>query len=175
MSEYLDRIVENLKSIENDEAEALARATEAVANTIKNDGLIFVFGCGHSHIPGLDAFYRAGGLANVSPMLDTDLMLHNQHVAAGLGVALLSFLLDQQMPGNVLAFVLIVEVEQFVALIVNKVLDDTRQLGFFRLFFFLRCFSSSRLIANGSCGTVTIQSPLGSRSISRTVAHPMMP
>ena len=77
MSEYLDRIVENLKSIESEEAEALSRATEAVANTIKNDGLIFVFGCGHSHIPGLDAFYRAGGLANVSPMLDTDLMLHN--------------------------------------------------------------------------------------------------
>ena len=39
--------------------------------------LIFVFGCGHSHLIALDCFYRAGGLANVSPMLDTDLMLHN--------------------------------------------------------------------------------------------------
>ncbi len=77
MSEYLDRIVENLKSIESEEAESIEKAICAVANTIKNDGLIFVFGCGHSHIPGLDAFYRAGGLANVSPMLDTDLMLHN--------------------------------------------------------------------------------------------------
>ena len=48
-----------------------------VAEVIQNDGLIFTFGCGHSHLPGLDAFYRAGGLANVSPMLDTDLMLHN--------------------------------------------------------------------------------------------------
>ena len=48
-----------------------------VADVIKNDGLIFTFGCGHSHLPGLDAFYRAGGLANVSPILDTDLMLHN--------------------------------------------------------------------------------------------------
>ena len=48
-----------------------------VADTIKNGGLIFTFGCGHSHLPGLDAFYRAGGLANVSPILDTDLMLHN--------------------------------------------------------------------------------------------------
>lgn len=77
MSEYLEKIVANLKKIESEEAESLALAKEAVAEVIKNDGLIFVFGCGHSHLPGLDAFYRAGGLANVSPMLDTDLMLHN--------------------------------------------------------------------------------------------------
>ena len=77
MSEYLEKIVENLKKIEHEEAEKLAEAAREVARVIKNDGLIFVFGCGHSHIPGLDAFYRAGGLANVSPMLDTDLMLHN--------------------------------------------------------------------------------------------------
>ncbi len=77
MSEYLKKIVENLESIEREEAAALSAATRLVADTIKGDGLIFVFGCGHSHLPGLDAFYRAGGLANVSPMLDTDLMLHN--------------------------------------------------------------------------------------------------
>lgn len=77
MSEYLEKIVENLKKIEVEEAEKLSEAAIEVAKVIKNDGLIFVFGCGHSHLPGLDAFYRAGGLANVSPMLDTDLMLHN--------------------------------------------------------------------------------------------------
>jgi len=77
MSEYLEKIIENLKGIEEGEAEKLSEAAKAVAEVIVNDGLIFVFGCGHSHLPGLDAFYRAGGLANVSPMLDTDLMLHN--------------------------------------------------------------------------------------------------
>lgn len=77
MSEYLNKIVENLQRIEEEEKEPLERAIRAVADTIKRDGLVFVFGCGHSHLPGLDAFYRAGGLANVSPMLDTDLMLHN--------------------------------------------------------------------------------------------------
>ena len=70
-------MISNLTSIEVDEAAALAEATKKVAEVIANDGLIFTFGCGHSHLPGLDAFYRAGGLANVSPMLDTDLMLHN--------------------------------------------------------------------------------------------------
>ena len=77
MSEYLNKITATLERIEKEEAEKLSEAVRLVADTIKRDGLIFTFGCGHSHLPGLDAFYRAGGLANVSPMLDTDLMLHN--------------------------------------------------------------------------------------------------
>lgn len=77
MTDYLKNIIENLSSIEREEAEPLSAAARLVAQTIEQDGLIYVFGCGHSHLPGLDAFYRAGGLANVSPMLDTDLMLHN--------------------------------------------------------------------------------------------------
>ena len=77
MSEYLTRITEILQRIETEEGEKMRAVSGAVADTIARDGLIFVFGCGHSHIPGLDTFYRAGGLANVSPMLDTDLMLHN--------------------------------------------------------------------------------------------------
>lgn len=77
MSEYLSKIVNCITQIENEERERLDAVSRLVADTIKSDGLIFTFGCGHSHLPGLDAFYRAGGLANVSPMLDTDLMLHN--------------------------------------------------------------------------------------------------
>lgn len=77
MSEYLERIIGNLQAIEERQADNLAKAKEQVAEVIASDGLIHVFGCGHSHIPALDTFYRAGGLANVSPMLDTDLMLHN--------------------------------------------------------------------------------------------------
>lgn len=77
MSEYLSKIFDVLTKIETEESEKINKASRLVADVIKNDGLIFTFGCGHSHLPGLDAFYRAGGLANVSPMLDTDLMLHN--------------------------------------------------------------------------------------------------
>lgn len=77
MSEYLDRIVDILTRVETTQAEAIREAQEKVASVIENDGLIYIFGCGHSHIPALDTFYRAGGLANVSAMLDTDLMLHN--------------------------------------------------------------------------------------------------
>lgn len=77
MFEYLTKITENLCRIEKEEGEKINAVSKMVAKAIKQDGLIFVFGCGHSHLPALDTFYRAGGLANVSPMLDTDLMLHN--------------------------------------------------------------------------------------------------
>ena len=77
MSEYLSRISEILSRIETEEADALAVGTDAVADVICRDGLVHVFGCGHSHLAALDTFYRAGGLACVSPVLDEDLMLHD--------------------------------------------------------------------------------------------------
>ena len=54
-----------------------ATASDAVADVIFRDGIVHVFGCGHSHLAALDTFYRAGGLACVSPVLDEDLMLHD--------------------------------------------------------------------------------------------------
>ena len=63
--------------IEAEEANALSSASDAVAEVICRDGLVHVFGCGHSHLAALDTFYRAGGLACVSPVLDEDLMLHD--------------------------------------------------------------------------------------------------
>ena len=77
MSEYLSAITELLERIESEEAAKLSAAAAAVAETICRDGIIHTFGCGHSHLPTLDTFYRAGGLACTSPILDEDLMLHN--------------------------------------------------------------------------------------------------
>ncbi len=74
---YLDEISSVLQNIKNTQSERMMQAAEAVAKTIASDGIIYLFGCGHSHLIALDCFYRAGGLANVSAMLDTDLMLHN--------------------------------------------------------------------------------------------------
>ena len=75
--DYFETITDLLGRIESEEAERLAAASDSVADVICRDGLIYTFGCGHSHLPSLDTFYRAGGLACVSPMLDDDLMLHN--------------------------------------------------------------------------------------------------
>ena len=77
MSDYLGQIVEILQRIEREERAKMTEAAEAVADVICRDGIIYTFGCGHSHLPCLDTFYRAGGLACVSPILDEDLMLHD--------------------------------------------------------------------------------------------------
>ena len=77
MSDYLGQIVEILQRIEREERERMTEAAETVADVICRDGIIYTFGCGHSHLPCLDTFYRAGGLACVSPILDEDLMLHD--------------------------------------------------------------------------------------------------
>jgi uncharacterized phosphosugar-binding protein len=77
VSEYIKNIVDVLMRIEAEEANALSSASDAVAEVICRDGLVHVFGCGHSHLAALDTFYRAGGLACVSPLLDEDLMLHD--------------------------------------------------------------------------------------------------
>lgn len=74
---YYDKIIAILQQIKTTQKDKILTAAKMVAETIKNDGIIYIFGCGHSHLIGLDCFYRAGGLANVSAMLDTDLMLHN--------------------------------------------------------------------------------------------------
>ncbi|MBQ7045503.1 MAG: SIS domain-containing protein [Clostridia bacterium] len=74
---YYSEVVDVLDKIKNTQSRKIADAAEQVAKTIENDGIIYIFGCGHSHLIGLDCFYRAGGLANVCAMLDTDLMLHN--------------------------------------------------------------------------------------------------
>lgn len=77
MSDYLGQIVEILQRIEREERAKMTEAAETVADVICRDGIIYTFGCGHSHLPCLDTFYRAGGLACVSPILDEDLMLHD--------------------------------------------------------------------------------------------------
>lgn len=77
MNEYLEQITALLRRIEAEEGAKMTAAAEAVAETIVRDGIVHTFGCGHSHLPCLDTFYRAGGLACVSPILDEDLMLHD--------------------------------------------------------------------------------------------------
>lgn len=74
---YLEKIISVLNKIKETQTEKMAEASRMIAQTIKDDGIIYIFGCGHSHLIALDCFYRAGGLANVSAILDTDLMLHN--------------------------------------------------------------------------------------------------
>jgi len=60
----------------------IVSAAKALVASIKNDKLIHTFGTGHSHLLAEEIFYRAGGLANVSLVVNDDLMLHKSVVSA---------------------------------------------------------------------------------------------
>lgn len=65
-----------------DAGDALDRAAEAVARAVEADGLVYVFGTGHSHMLAEEAHYRAGGLAATVPVLASAAMLHEGAVAS---------------------------------------------------------------------------------------------
>lgn len=73
---YLNTIESLLEGIVNTQQEALEAAAAMLRDTLLDDGLIYLFGCGHSHIMAEEGFYRAGGLGAVYPMLQSDIMLH---------------------------------------------------------------------------------------------------
>lgn len=73
---YAGIITEAIEKIRSTQKEKITDAAELVKNTIAGGGLIYVFGCGHSHMLAEETFYRAGGLACVAPVFYEPLMLH---------------------------------------------------------------------------------------------------
>lgn len=77
MSEtFIDKTINLLTKIQTEESELIQTAADLVAKSIGEGGIIHLFGCGHSHILTEDVFYRAGGLAAISPIFHEPLMLH---------------------------------------------------------------------------------------------------
>lgn len=73
---YYHKVLELMALMMEDQGFNIERTANIFADCIARDGLIFVFGCGHSHMLAEEMFYRAGGLAPVSAILQEDLMLH---------------------------------------------------------------------------------------------------
>ena len=73
---YLNTIETLLEGIASTQEAAMEQAARMIADTLLSDGLVYLFGCGHSHIMAEEGFYRAGGLGAVYPMLQSDIMLH---------------------------------------------------------------------------------------------------
>jgi uncharacterized phosphosugar-binding protein len=58
------------------EAEPVRAAAEVLVRTFQAEGLLYIFGSGHSHMFAEEAFYRAGGAVRVCPVLKPRYMLH---------------------------------------------------------------------------------------------------
>jgi uncharacterized phosphosugar-binding protein len=75
----LQRILERIKT---EQRNAILQAAKIVADAIRGGGIVHAFGSGHSHMIVEEAFYRAGGLAPVNPILDPPLVFFEGALAS---------------------------------------------------------------------------------------------
>jgi uncharacterized phosphosugar-binding protein len=79
---YLERVGEMVGRLRTEQLDAIREAGRIVSEVIKNDGIVHVFGTGHSHMLVEEGLYRAGGLAPVNGILESGLMLHEGATAS---------------------------------------------------------------------------------------------
>ena len=83
----LERYFNAVQALQNkvftSQRKKLADIAVRMAECVERDARIFLFGTGHSHLLAEEGHYRAGGLANVVPMLDAALMLHEGSILSG--------------------------------------------------------------------------------------------
>ena len=76
INEYFDNMIALMERVYEKDKSNIEAAVNACYASLKNGGMIYTFGTGHSHLLAEEIFYRAGGLVKVYPMLDEGLMLH---------------------------------------------------------------------------------------------------
>jgi uncharacterized phosphosugar-binding protein len=67
---YFQTAIQTIEKVMETQAEALDQAADWIAESIAAEGVLHVFGAGHSHAISEDVFWRAGGLAPVNAILD---------------------------------------------------------------------------------------------------------
>lgn len=78
MPEYLNQVIEHLKKIELEEEQAIKTVARLLAEQIRLDKLIHIWGPGgHSNMNAMEVFFRAGGLMHVNAILDGGTLLSN--------------------------------------------------------------------------------------------------
>ena len=77
---YLHVAQDILKQIESTQTDAIAEASEICAETIAADGLVYLFGSGHSRMPVEEIFPRYGSFPGFFPIVELAVTYHNQVV-----------------------------------------------------------------------------------------------
>ncbi len=76
---YFETIIETMKCINNSQKENIAAGASLMADAIAQDRLISVYGGGgHTTLVMGEMFFRAGGLSNINPIMETGLSVFNQ-------------------------------------------------------------------------------------------------
>lgn len=76
---YVEKAFANIREVVKKQGENIKAAAALMADAIKNDRLINVYaGGGHTTLAMGEMFFRAGGLANINPLMETALSVFNQ-------------------------------------------------------------------------------------------------
>ena len=67
-----------LNTIQAQEMDKILQAAELLADAVAQDGIVYTFGTGHSHVVAEDVAYRAGGLVPVDAILEAALTGHEK-------------------------------------------------------------------------------------------------
>lgn len=67
---FLDTVTDQLARARMVNQDGIGQAARMVAATVRGDGIIYLFGSGHSALLALEAAGRAGGFAGVQPIWD---------------------------------------------------------------------------------------------------------
>lgn len=79
---YLRFVSRLLASLARINRRALGDASRLVAAAIRADGLVHIFGTGHSSLLAQEAFFRAGGLMNINPLIELPWMVYHRPLGA---------------------------------------------------------------------------------------------
>lgn len=80
---FMEKSLEFLAKIRETQLENIRQAAKLAADTIIAQGLVHVFGTGHSQIIAEEAFFRAGSLISVNAILEPGLLLNEGGVKSG--------------------------------------------------------------------------------------------
>ena len=76
---YIDKAIANIKEVAEKQEQNIKAAAKLMADAIADDKLINVYaGGGHTTLAMGEMFFRAGGLANINPLMETALSVFNQ-------------------------------------------------------------------------------------------------
>ncbi|WP_374110100.1 sugar isomerase domain-containing protein [Lysinibacillus sp. BPa_S21] len=76
MDAYFLEIQKLMQIVKEQEYAQIKEAARLIVQRLQRGGIVQLFGCGHSQLLAQDAFYRAGGLVPVRPIIIEPLTLH---------------------------------------------------------------------------------------------------
>lgn len=101
---YARRISENLQTVIDAERDSVRRAAALISERRRRDGIVHVFGAGHSQLVAADAAYRAASPAWVNGVLDPSVSVVRGAIAAtaaeGISDNALPIVLQERLSAN---------------------------------------------------------------------------